>query len=371
MEITPFELEAWYTKYEFTSKYNLSASGIKPLSINDLNVPADFMSIPLGYLPVTGSTELKEKISQIYNSSPEEILITNGAIEAIFLIQMALINPGDKVITLKPVYPALYQVAKDIGAEIIEWKLEYEDSFKPDIGRLKKLMEKYQPKLLIINFPNNPTSITINQEQTEDIILLARQNNCYLVADEIYHELSYKKTFSPVFKSYHERGISISSLSKAYGLPGLRIGWIIAEKEIIKKCLNLRLYTTLCSNFTGEKIATIILKERNEILESNLEHAKHNFQLISPFLEKWKNDSLIDYVEPQAGVMIFIKLNNVQNTEPFCIEFEKEYSILLLPGIKYGNEYKQFFRLGFGGEPNQLLYCMEKLEQFLYKSFFK
>jgi aspartate/methionine/tyrosine aminotransferase len=369
MDITYFALEKWYTKYEFSSKYNLSASGIRPLTLNELGIDDGYREMPLGYTPAAGNRDLITILAEKYSAGQEEIMVTNGAIEALFLAQMALIRKGDKVITIMPVYPALYQVAADLGAEIIEWKLEFSEGFQPDTTRLEKLLETYRPRMLVINFPHNPTGVCLAPEQLQEICRLARKFNCFLLSDEIYNEMSYSEPQQSAFSLYPEGAISISSLSKAFGLPGLRTGWLAANREIIEKCLNLRHYTSLCNNYLGEAFAVKALKNSGKITGNSLKHAFSNYLVLKEKLSPWQNEFDLDFVEPQAGVIIFIKLNRLKDTEDFCVEFEKETGILLLPGNKYGPEYSGFFRLGFGGKQDELIFCLARLENFLYEYF--
>lgn len=369
MKITNFNLEKWYVKYEFSTKYNLSASGIKTLKLNDLNLNSEYSDLPLTYSPGQGNSELINIIAQTNSVSPESVLITNGAIEAIFLTQLALLDKGDKVITIKPAYPALYQIAGDIGAEIIEWQLKFEQDFQPDLETLEELMKTHRPKMLIINFPHNPTGICLNTQQNEKICSLAREYNCYLLSDEIYKGLSFAEPVSNAFALYPEKAVTISSLSKAYGLPGLRIGWMLASPETIEKCLNLRHYTTLCVNMLGELFAVKALKDSEKILRNSISHAQKNYHLLQQKSEGWKEKFKLEYIQPQGGVMVFVRMNNLSDTEDFCIEFEKESSILLLPGNKYAKEYQQFFRLGYGGDTEEFIFCLDKLEKFLEQKF--
>lgn len=374
MKITNFDLERWYVKYEFSSKYNLSTSGIRPLNLKNLDVDDSFKGITLTYSPANGKQELVEIIAKINNVNPGNILVTNGAIEAIFLSQMFLINPGDKVIAVKPTYPALYQVAEDLGAEIIDWNLEFSKNFKPDLEKLKILFETHQPKMLVINFPNNPTGTKISTEELKQICLLCEKHNTFLLSDEVYKGINNREeqenNIESAFNIYN-KSISINSLSKIYGFPGLRIGWMIADEAIIDRCMNLRHYTSLCNNVLGEIFAVNILKNKEKYIQDSNVHAKDNLSILLPKLEKWKSEFNLDYVIPESGVMLFIKMNALENTEQFCVDFEKETSILLLPGNKYGRNYKQFFRLGFGGNTESLIYCLDKLELFLqnYKKY--
>ncbi|MBC7474122.1 MAG: pyridoxal phosphate-dependent aminotransferase [Candidatus Sericytochromatia bacterium] len=372
MKITNFDLEKWYVKYEFSSKYNLSASGIKPNNLSYLNLDDNYKNIPLTYSPANGNAELIKIISEMNNVSMQEVLVTNGAIEAIFLAQMAIMNKGDKLITVKPTYPALYQVAQDLGVEVIDWKLDFKNSFIPNLTELEDLIIGHKPKLLVINFPNNPTGATIKLEDLEEICFMCEKYNCYLLSDEIYKNLSINdNSKSEQINAYkfYEKSISINSLSKAYGFAGLRIGWMIADPDIIEKCTNLRHYTSLCNNTLGEHFAINILNNSEKYLDESNNHAKKNYAILEKKLALWNKRFKIKYVKPEAGVMVFIKMPQVSDTEDFCVKFEEKTGILLLPGNKYGQDYKNFFRMGFGGETHDLIYCLDKLELFLSKYF--
>lgn len=367
MRITKFELEKWYTKYEFSSKYNLSASGIKPFVLKDILPDEGIENLVLSYSNGKGNSKLVKILSEINNVPENNILVTNGAIEGLFLSQMVLLEPKDKVITIKPTYQALYQVAEDSGCQVTEWKLEFSENFRPDLKKLEKLIDSYRPKMLIINFPNNPTGIYLNNNELEYICYLSDKYHCYLLSDEIYKTFSEDNSVKSAFSILPEYAITLGSLSKAYGLPGLRTGWIFANEEIIEKCLNLRHYTTLCNNTIGEELAITALKNSDHLLQHSRKHVHKNFEIVEKKLENWVNKFDIQYIKPDTGVMVFIKFNNCDDTEKMCVDFEKEYSILLLPGNKYGNDYKQFIRLGFGGKTDELIYCLDKFEEFYSK----
>lgn len=363
MEITNFNLEKWYVEYEFKSKYNLSASGIKPLNLNQIiNNITDLNDTVLTYSPAQGNESLIEVIAKQNNVDKSKVLITNGAIEALFLTQISLFNKNDNIIVVKPTYPALYQIAEDIGANIIDWDLDFNKEFEPDLNTLETLIQKHNPKAVIINFPNNPTGSNLNKEQKKQIIDICKNNNCYLISDEVYSHLDTLK--NTTYEEYNKK-ITIDSLSKTYGLAGVRIGWVIAEKDLITKMMNLRHYTTLCNNVISEKIALYILNNSESYISENLNLLQKNRDLTFKYLDEIKNSGKIDYIKPKSGLMIFVKLNINQDAELFCKNFEEKTSILLLPGNKYSSKYKDFFRLGFGINTETLEYCLKELKKYL------
>lgn len=365
MEITNFYLEKWYVEYEFKSKYNLSASGIKPLNLSQtLNETDNLNDTLLTYSQAQGNDDLIRVLAKNNNVSESNILVTNGAIEGLFLTQLSLFDKGDNVIVIKPAYPALYQIAQDLGANIIDWELDFNNEFKPDFEKLDSLMKQNNPKALIINFPNNPTGSTLTYQEKIEIVELCKKYNCYLISDEVYSNLDLNKTNENENLTY-EKKIIIDSLSKTYGLAGLRIGWVISDKEIINKMINLRHYTTLCNNVLSEKIAFNVLNNKEKYINTNLKLLKTNRDITYKYLDRLKDKNKIDYIKPSAGLMIFVKLKNADDTEDFCRDFEDKTSILLLPGKKYSHKYSQFFRLGFGIDTETLIFCLEKLEEYI------
>lgn len=362
MEITKFYLEKWYVEYEFKSKYNLSASGIKTLKLNEIGYDDDFYQTNLTYSPANGSDDLLTILAKNNNTEKNNILVTNGAIEGLFLIQMLLFKPSDNIIVVRPVYPALYQIAQDMGANIIDWPLEFKDNFQPDLNKLEKLMVSNNPKALIVNFPNNPTGAKLSFEKKQKIIDLCKKYDSYLISDEVYSKIDLADNQD--FPEYDKK-ITINSLSKSYGLPGLRIGWVQANKQIIEGLINIRHYTTLCNNVISEKIASNVLNDQEKYIKRSLDILKENSQITYQCLDKLKEVGKIDYIKPAAGLMVFIKLLNVSDSESFCREFEDKTGILLLPGNKYGDDYKEYFRLGFGIDLNNLTYCLDKFSEFI------
>lgn len=372
MQITPFNLEKWYVKYEFSSKYNFSASGVESYYLKDLQLTEFLANTKLGYSEAQGNLALREKIAEVNNTKAEQVLVTNGAIEAIFLAQLALIDKNDVVISVKPTYPALYQIAEDLGAKIVDWDLTFETGFQPNIKELSLLCEKYKPKMIILNFPNNPTGMTLNHNEIREICEIAKKYDAFILSDEVYKELNFETNFNYLspFDCY-DKAIVINSMSKAFGIAGARIGWLIASQEVIKKCTNLRHYVSLCNNILGEKIALEILNKKEILLPEILSKIEKNRAFSISYLEKLKENFNIDYLIPKAGLIIFLRLNDIDDTEQFCIDFERETSVLLLPCNKYGSKYANFVRLGYGINFELLEHCFKEFELFLSKYFGK
>jgi aspartate/methionine/tyrosine aminotransferase len=355
MRIKTFDIEKWYSKYEFSSKYNLSTSGISPSFFFDKNkeIINNIKIYEFPYSEGQGNKELRDLLSHIYNVKSENILITNGAIESLFLLQTVLSEKNINIICLKPTYNALFQIFESFGVNIINWEIKYENNFRPDFENLEFLIKKYKISYIIINFPNNPTGIDLNKDELNKLEEISFKYKLKIISDEVYKDLSNNINYY-----WNKNRIIISSLSKAYGLPGIRIGWIISESKLIKKLLNAKHYTTLCNNYLSEHIAIEVLKNREYYLNLSNKIRKENYN----FLLK---NSFFKFIPPDSGLTVFGKLDF--DSEKFCEEFQKKESILLLPGNKYGKSYKNFFRLGFGIEKNKLIYCLSKLKEFIFK----
>lgn len=358
MRFKNFDLEKWYVKYEFSSKYNLSASGVYPLSLSEFSLD----DISLNYSEAQGNHKLRVELSNSEKIPEENILITNGAIEGLFLTQIGLIDKDDNIIVIKPTYPAIYQIAEDIGANIIDLYLKFENDFDLDTEELEKLAIKHKPKAIIINYPNNPTGKILSEIKLKEICRISEINNSYLISDEVY---SYFQKDKFNLFNYYSKAIVINSMSKVFRLAGARVGWVIADKNIISELVNLRHYTTLCNNILGEQIAYQAIKNKDNIIESSLNIAQKHKEITLKYLTPLKEKGLIDFIIPDVGVMLFIQLNFTNNAEKFCEEFEKETSILLLPANKYDDKYKSFVRLGFGIDEMKLIYCLDKFIDFI------
>lgn len=373
MNIKPFKLERFYTIHEFTAKYLLCSSDCEAMTIGELlqleeDAFAHFNNVWLGYTETTGSSSLRQNISSIYSSiTADEILVCSGAQEPIFLFSQALLKSGDEVIIQFPCYQSIQSVPESLGCKVVSWTVRY-DGDKPvfDMDELSKLINN-KTKVIYLNSPHNPTGYHFTMEDQMAIVELARKHNCIIFSDEVYRELEHSAIDKiPAIADVYEYGVSLGVMSKAYGLPGLRIGWIATKrKDILEKMAVLKEYTTICNAAPSEFLAGVALRNREKILNRNLEIVRKNLSLLNTFFNSFSE--LFSWHQPTAGPIGFVRMKFDYDDMEFANKVVKEKSVLLLPGEIY--DYKGYFRVGFGRKNMPL--ALEKFEEFVLENLMK
>jgi aspartate/methionine/tyrosine aminotransferase len=363
MKIKPFKLERYYTIHEHAAKYSLCNSDCEAMTISELlslenGAEEAFGNTWLGYTHTQGSPELRQDISDIYSKiTAADLTVCTGAQEPIFLFSHAVLNSSDEVIVQTPCYQSLQSVPESIGCKVLPWNVHYEGNTpRFDIETLKKLISN-KTKVIYLNAPHNPTGFLFTKEEQQAIIALARVHNIIIFCDEVYRELEHNPSFAlPAFADAYENGVSVGVMSKAYGLPGLRIGWLATQnKAILEEVGILKEYTTICNAGPSEFLAGVALRNRHTILDKNLKIIQHNLPLYDAFFAKYTD--LFSWYKPNAGPIAFVKMLFDTNDMAFAEKAMKEKSILLLPGGVY--DFNGYFRIGFGRRK-----IPEALEQF-------
>ncbi len=369
MKLPDFKLERFFAKYEFTAPYILCSSDPQSMSVKELlslenNSQDDFMKLYLGYPESKGGEDLRKEISKLYKGAGvEDILCHSGGEEGIFLFMNNYLEKGDHVISLFPAYQSLYSVAESIGCEMTFWKLiENEDnSFNLDLDFLRKNIKK-NTKAIIVNFPHNPTGYLPDLNTLNEFINLAKKNNVLIFSDEVYRHLVHDKTKTlPSVVDLYENSVSTGSMSKAFGLPGLRVGWTITKnQDLLSKMWSYKDFTTICSSSPGEFLATIAIKHKETILDKNLKIILENLKILSSFFEKYNN--LFIFNPPSATAIAFPRIRMDKNVEDFCVDLAEKKGVFLLPSTKYDYGDKNF-RVGFGKK--NMKECLGKFEEYI------
>jgi aspartate/methionine/tyrosine aminotransferase len=367
MKIQQFKLERYLAKHEFTAPYLLCCSDCEPLNLKELLSNSDEESIALwdnlnlGYTDSQGHPLLREEIAKSYNGiKPKDLLIVTPE-EGIFLTMNVLLEANDHVIVTFPGYQSLYELANSLGCRITKWLPTDLEGWKFDINFLKAQITK-KTKLIVINFPHNPTGSLMTREDFAELIEIVRDNNIFLFSDEMYRFLEYDSHYrlDSACEKY-EKAITLFGLSKTFGLPGLRIGWLaIRDKDTFRKISEFKDYTTICSSAPSEILAIMALRAKSRLINRNLGIIKKNLALLDTFFAK--NADILKWNRPKAGTIALPQLLLKYDIYQFCQDLLNNYGVVLLPSDVY--DYKgNYFRIGFGRR--NMPKALEKFEFFL------
>lgn len=355
MKIEHFKMERMQSTWENEVEYNLSESGVHPLTLREFlsgDEVREIQDIPLGYSQSNGTPELREQIARLYpGATLDHVLVTNGSSEANYLLMWRLIEPGDEVIFMMPNYMQMWGLVRGFGAALKPLWLRENLGWAPDLDELRKLVTP-KTKLIIVTNPNNPTGAVLSGEAMSVIVEVAALAGAWIVADEIYQGAERIGETTPSFWGRYDRTLIVNGLSKAYGLPGVRIGWIVAPKEFITKTWPYHDYTTISPGVLSDRIARIALSPANR--EKILKRTRTIIQKNYSQLESWLNKraGLLSCVPPRAGAIAFTRYALKANSTDLVTRLIKEKSTLIVPGDHF--EMDLYLRFGFGSEPEYL-----------------
>lgn len=343
-------LEDWFDTHQFTCRYDVGESAIKFLKLQDLDF--DLNAVDLRYGHHTGAPGLRQALSREYDGlTKDDILVTSGGAEAIFSICVALLRPGDHVIVEHPNYPSTYEVPRGLACDVELFRLEFEAGFEPDLDRLEKSIRP-NTKLMIFTHPNNPTGSMISKEQHARLIRIAEARKIYLIFDETYRHLTFGEPL-PASASLSPYAISIASMSKCYGLPGIRIGWLASRaRELHEGVLAVREQVTITNGALSEAIATRVLERKDEFLARARTHVEGNLKIAGAWLEGRAD---LEWVRPRGGVVASPRLREGRVADPEALyrTIAVDQQVFVIPGRCFDMD-NRFFRLGFGGRPEEL-----------------
>ena len=349
----PFALERYFSRYEFSAKYTLSASDCESLTLEELLALADdstlglWHNLKLGYTETPGHPCLLEAISRLYESiTPDRILVAAPE-ELIFIAMNVLLRKGDQVIVTSPAYQSLHEIAASIGSQIHHWELRpVNDGWQLDLKFLEDHVTD-KTKLIVINFPHNPTGHHISAEDQREIIRIARRRNVVLFSDEMYRGAEYRADDRlPAITDIYERGISLWGLSKSFGLPGLRIGWIAAnDADFLAKCSQFRDYLTICNSAPGEILGMIAARNAESLLKRSHRILLDNLSTADTFFLRHNLD--LKWLRPKAGSVAFPELRRDIPIEEFCRSLIERKNLLITPGSLFQHAGNHF-RVGIG-----------------------
>ncbi len=360
----PFELERWQSTWEHRVRYNLSESGVHPLSIRELlglagEKPDALLDIPMGYGQSDGSDELRNEIVALYpGATTEQIVVTIGSAEANFLACWTLIEPGDRVVVIAPTYMQIPGLARNLGAKVVTVPLLFERGWEPDPDAVRKAISP-GTRLVIVTNPNNPTGRILSSEMRTAVLERVRAVGAWLLVDEVYQGAELDGRTTPSFFGSYDRLLVVNGLSKAYGLPGLRIGWIAGPGSFRDAVVQRHDYTVIGASPAMDFLATRALRVRKKILDRTRRILNTNL----PVLEDWlrRLDGLFEWRPPDCGAICLVRYRNGPDTLDLVEQVRARHDILLVPGEHF--ELPRHLRLGYGNENGQLEAALADLEK--------
>ena len=342
----PIEAESPEEKGYGNIRYNLAESSVRDISLNELGI--DWNQQILFYGEHRGAKLLREMIVWDEKEvSTENVLVTPSAATALFILHTTLLQPGDHLIVLRPNYATNLETPRAIGADISFIDLKLEDNFEVDLDEVRKLL-KPTTKLISITTPHNPTGKVYDQATINTLIEMAEKQDCRLLVDETYRDLNFQTTTNPYAASLSKQVISVCSLSKAYGAPGIRIGWMITkDTTLLEKCLAAKEQIIICNSVVDEAIAVAILQQKKQLLAHFHQHISNNFSILKQWM--FQNQELLDWMPPQAGVVCFplIKSNDNFDATVFHQNLFERYQTIVGPGHWF-EQSNRYLRIGFG-----------------------
>lgn len=351
MQIKPFRIEQYFGKYEFTAKYLLSSSDAESRTIPELldlesGSHERFLQHRCGYTESPGAPALREVISTMYRGiKPQDVLVTAATEEGIFVLYHALLSPGDHVIVETPCYESALELARSTRAQVSEWRRSFENGWAHDSATLEKLIQP-NTKIIYINTPHNPTGLLMTSSAFQQVMKLASSRGIIVFCDEVYRELEHDPaTRLPAACEVYERAVSLGSMSKTYGLPGLRLGWLVSkDAEILNRSLEFKYYTTICSSAPSEFLSALALRHREVLVQRNREIVLRNLPLLEAFFRQ--RSDLFEWIKPNASPIGFARFKPSRDVHSFCENVVRNAGVLLLPGTVY--DQPQHIRFGYG-----------------------
>ncbi|MGI9202196.1 MAG: aminotransferase class I/II-fold pyridoxal phosphate-dependent enzyme [Woeseiaceae bacterium] len=372
MKIEEFTLERIQSLYENVVPLNLSDSGVHPMAIRDLLNESEIdelLQLELGYGWTNGDVSLRSTIANLYeNRGPDDVIVTNGSAEANFLMVMSLLNPGDEIIVFTPNYLQIFGWAKAIGVDVKTVQHDANANWAADIDALRRTVSA-KTRLITICNPNNPTGATLSPEMLQALVEIARENDCYLHADEVYKGSELDAEEGPSVADLYEKAIATNGLSKAMALPGLRIGWLTGPAKEIYSAWQSKDYTSITTSTVSEYVAERVLQPelRQRVLNRSKQILNENLALLIEWVDA--NAEFVSLVPPKAGGMAFIRYNRDINSTKLAHALRNDKGVLILPGDVYGLD--GYFRVGIGAPKSHLEPGLEKIGEYFASADFR
>jgi aspartate/methionine/tyrosine aminotransferase len=361
MRVPLFAMERWQSTFEHRVDFNLSESGVHPLNLAELFelIDLDPNDVHLGYGQSDGSDELKERIAALYEgATSDNIIATTGGAEANYVVLWSLISEGDRVVALEPTYGQTPGLARGLGADVTSFALKEADGWQPSPGAASKHITD-GTRLVIVTNPNNPTGAVLTPEAMDEIVAAAEAVGAWILADEVYAGAEVEGPETPSFWGRYDRVIISGSLSKAYALPGLRMGWITAPASLRERLWSHKDYTTITPATLSDVAARRIMEPsiRTQVLDRTRGIIRMNLPALTGWLDE--RPDLFSYQPPDAGAICYVRYSLNINSSDLAERLRSEKSVLVVPGDHFGMDH--YLRVGFGNPSTELELGLERI----------
>ncbi|MGD9938885.1 MAG: aminotransferase [Clostridia bacterium] len=369
MKIEEFGVEIWMNEWENNCTYNLAETCVESLTVDQLLTMAgrkytlmdELLPMKLTYGAIEGSERLRDNIAGLYATlARNNVTVTHGAIGANALAHETLVEPGDRVISVQPTYQQHYSIPESYGADVRILKLREENGYLPDLDELKALAGD-KAKLIVMNNPNNPTGALMDKAMLQGVADIAARCGAYVLCDEVYRGIDQEGSgFTESMADLYEKGISTGSMSKAFSLAGLRLGWIAGPEAFIKKVSIHRDYNTISVGMIDDFFAAMALENKDAILERNRKITRDNLAMLDAWVAK---EPSISYVKPKSGTTALLKFAFDMSSRDFCIGLLKSKGVMFTPGSVMNMEGQ--VRIGYANNAAVIKEGLQKTSEYL------
>ncbi len=367
-DFQPFLMERMMSKWENVVDYNLSESGVHPMTVRQLvedpAVIEELLSTELGYAQANGVIELRERIAALYpGATPDNVLVTVGCAEANFITPQAMLRPGEEMVIMLPNYMQVWGIAHNLGLRVKSFNLKEEQGWALDLDELSDTVSD-KTKLVAVCNPDNPTGYILTEAEMDAIVAAADRVGAWILADEVYSGAErLTDTQTPSFWGRYDKVLAHNSLSKAYGLPGLRIGWVVGPADTVDEIWARHEYLTISATMLANKLAAIALSPevRPRLLQRSRDYIRRGYPILDAWMEE--HEGTFTVVPPQAAAIAFVRYHLDVNSTDLVNRLMREKSVLIVPGDHFGLDHH--LRISFGLQPDYLRAGLDRIHELI------
>ena len=367
MKLEPFEMERMQSTWENRVAHNLSESGVHPMTVEEvLATPEERAALlreSLVYIQSNGTEELRSAVARLHpGATADNVTVTNGTAEANFIAAWRLVEPGDEVVLILPNYMQLWGIVRAFGATVVPARLREETGWRLDADELHRVVGP-RTRLIAVCNPNNPTGAILSEAERKEIVAAAGRHGAWILADEVYRGAERDGKETATLWGAYDRLLVTGGLSKAYGLPGLRIGWVVGPPSTVGELWGRKDYITISPGALSDRLARAAL--RPEVRARILGRTRGILAANYPVLEEWlaRRGDLFRLVPPRAGAIAYLRYAWRVNSTELVTRLREEQGVLIVPGDHFGMD--GFLRVGFGNEPQDLRAGLQRIDAVL------